>query len=345
LIKDAPEDYKPWFFRLAPQSKAPATEFGSWKAERNRLTINEANEWMQKGGNIGVAGMKNDPLVNVDLDGKNVNKEALKPTLTVRSRSRTGIHGFYFTANKADIPNIPTDDDGEVRCRGQYVVVAGSYVPTDPETVPEEYRDTAGYYTVEDKQPPAWITFNDLPEVFRKQYEKKQQAPAPKRNEWDPIKANGPHSAVFDVTVEDIVLREVGEKRPSERWGSIFHDSKTEANMSISDKGLLQCWRHSVSHNGLQALVVLSGYMSCEEAGSPHRGGGASPSMMTGDDGAILHAWIYAKKYGYIPEDDPVPVRALHYIARKHGLYKPKNGELLPPPVYAKVLSILEEEY
>ena len=345
MIKDAPEDYKPWFFRLAPQSKAPATEFGSWKAERNRLTINEANEWMQKGGNIGVAGMKNDPLVNVDLDGKNVNKEALKPTLTVRSRSRTGIHGFYFTANKADIPNIPTDDDGEVRCRGQYVVVAGSYVPTDPETVPEEYRDTAGYYTVEDKQPPAWITFNDLPEFFKEKYRKNMEAKIPKPRTYTPKHANGKQSALFSIAASDVVSREGGDLNPTKRWSCIFHDSSTEANMSISDKGLLQCWRHSVSHNGLQALAVLSGYMSCEEAGSPHRGGGASPSMMTGDDGAILHAWIYAKKYGYIPEDDPVPVRALHYIARKHGLYKPKNGELLPPPVYAKVLSILEEEY
>ena len=345
MIKDAPEDYKPWFFRLAPQSKAPATEFGSWKAERNRLTINEANEWMQKGGNIGVAGMKNDPLVNVDLDGKNVNKEALKPTLTVRSRSRTGIHGFYFTANKADIPNIPTDDDGEVRCRGQYVVVAGSYVPTDPETVPEEYRDTAGYYTVEDKQPPAWITFNDLPEFFKEKYRKNMEAKIPKPRTYTPKHANGKQSALFSIAASDVVSREGGDLNPTKRWSCIFHDSSTEANMSISDKGLLQCWRHSVSHNGLQALAVLSGYMSCEEAGSPHRGGGASPSMMTGDDGAILHAWIYAKKYGYIPEDDPVPVRALHYIARKHGLYKPKNGELLPPPVYAKVLSILEEDY
>jgi len=171
------------------------------------------------------------------------------------------------------------------------------------------------------------------------------EAKIPKPRTYTPKHVNGKQSALFSITASDVVSREGGDLNPTKRWSCIFHDSSTEANMSISDKGLLQCWRHSVSHNGLQALVVLSGYMSCEEAGSPHRGGGASPSMMTGDDGAILHAWIYAKKYGYIPEDDPVPVRALHYIARKHGLYKPKNGELLPPPVYAKVLSILEEEY
>lgn len=343
LMTGAPHNYSPWYFKCRPRRKDPIRGI-SWMHPRNKLSFEQAVEWMQSGGNIGVAGMKNDPLVDVDLDGKNVNKENLKPTLTVRSRSRTGLHGFYFTKNKAAIPNIPTNDDGEVRCQGQYVVAAGSYVTTDPETVPEQYKETAGYYTVEDKQPLTWITFQDLPEVFRKQYEKRQQTPAPKPREWDPKKANGPHSAVFDVTVEDIVLREVGKKKPSDRWGSIFHDSKTEANMSIKD-GLLHCWRHNVSHNGLQTLTVLSGYMTCEQAGSPHVGSGASPSMMVGDDGAIFHAWIYAKNNGYIPEDDPVPVRALHYITKKHGLYKPKNGELLPPTVYAQVLRIIEEDY
>ena len=100
LTRQAPKKYNPWFFRLAPQSKAPALEFGSWKAEHNRLTVKEAINWMTSGGNVGIAGMTNDPLVNVDLDGKNVNKKSLKPTLTVRSRSRTGLHGFYFTENK-----------------------------------------------------------------------------------------------------------------------------------------------------------------------------------------------------------------------------------------------------
>lgn len=345
LRRSAPDGYIPWLFRLASLSKAPALEFGSWKAERNRLSVTEAVEWLRQGGNIGIAGMKNDPLVNIDLDGKNVQKETLKPTLTTRSRSRTGIHGFYFTKNKENIPNIPTDDDGEVRCCNQYVVCAGSYVPTDPNTVPVEYRDTAGYYTVEDRQAPAWITFDELPEVFRKKVEKNQQAKTPKPRIWKPIHTNKKHSALFDIEARDVVSREGGELNPTKRWSCLFHDSKTESNMSLSQKGLLQCWRHNVSHNGLQALVVLSGYMSCEQAGSPHRGSGASPSAVSGDDGAIFHAWLYAKNNGYIPLDDPIPVRAMHYIAEKHGLYKPKRDELLPRWVYKRVLEIVEEEY
>jgi putative DNA primase/helicase len=339
LLQNAPADYTPFFLKLQPQSKAPIKGV-SWK--KSRISAVEAIEWMHRGGNVGIAGMKDDPLVNVDLDGENVNPDELKPTLTVRSRSRTGIHGFYFTKNKGDIPNIPTDDDGEVRCRGQYVVCAGSYVPTDPKTVPELYRGSAGYYTVEDKQPPTWITFSDLPEFFRKQFEKRQQAKTPKPREWNPKKAKGHHSAVFDITAADVVLREVGAKNPSDRWGSIFHDSKTEANMSIKD-GLLHCWRHNCSHNGLQALTVLSGYMTCLEAGSPHLGQGSSGII--GDNGAIFHAWLYAKNHGYIPENDPIPLHAMHYIAEKHGLCKPRRGELLPAPIFDKVLRIVREEY
>ncbi len=115
--------------------------------------------------------------------------------------------------------------------------------------------------------------------------------------------------------------------------------------MSLSTKGLLHCWRHNVSHNGLQALVVLSGYMSCEQAGSPHANSGASPSLVTGDDGAIFHAWLYAKQNGYIPKNDPIPVRAMHHIARHHHIYNAEEGELLPRPIYNKVLQIVEEEY
>jgi putative DNA primase/helicase len=177
LIESAPAGYSPHYFRLAKHSKAPATQFGSWKDPKNRLIIKMAVRWMERGGNIGIAGMEYDPLVNIDLDGLNVRKELLKPTLTTRSRSRTGIHGFYFTKDKKSIPNIPTDNDGEVRSQGQYVVAAGSYVPTDPDTVPKEYRDTAGYYTIEDRLHPAWIISKSLHEMLLSMKEETQNHP------------------------------------------------------------------------------------------------------------------------------------------------------------------------
>ena len=341
LTKNAPPVYKPWLLKLERHNKTPIRG-PSWKAESSRLTLEEAIAWMMSGGNIGIAGMENDNLVCIDLDGKNVDKKTLKKTLTTRSRSRTGIHGFYW-GDKKEIPNIPTDNDGEVRCNGQYVVCAGSYVPVDDiEKILPDQRPYAGYYTVEDLNEPPWITYDELPSVFRESYEKRREAEIRKPETFDPKQSGGNYSAVFDVTAEDIMLHEVGYKKSGERWGSIFHDSKTEANMSISTKGLLHCWRHGVSHNGLSSLVVLSGYMSCLEAGTPHKGG---QSKIVGDDGAVFYAWLEAKKRGYIPEDDPAPVRSLNYVAKKHLGYEAKKDELLPIEVYSEVLTIISEKY
>lgn len=341
-MQGAPKGYQPWYFKLEKHSKAPLPG-RSWKAPGSRLHFKYAAKWMQAGGNIGIAGRTDDPLVNIDLDGCNVRKEVLKSTLTTRSRSRTGLHGFYYTEDKASIPNIPTDDDGEVRSQDQYLVAAGSYVPTDPDKVPSKYRDTAGLYTVEEPRPPAWINYEELPEFFRKNHEANQSQREREPSSFDPIKAGGKCSALYSITAQEVMQRETGSKKPSQRWGSIFHDSTTDANMSISTQGLLHCWRHLVSHNGLQALTVLSGYMTCLEAGTPHKGKGQS--RVIGDDAAIFHAWLYAKEHGYIPENDPIPVKALNHIAKTHLNY-PENGDrYLPRETYRQALLIVKEKY
>lgn len=343
LLDDAPPTYIPWLFRCGRHSKAPATEYGSWKAMKNRLTIDQAVEWMLNGGNVGIAGMPDDPLVNVDIDdGEVTRKEDLVPTLMSRSRSRTGIHGFYFSWGK--IPNIPTDNAGEVRSQGQYVIAPGSYVTTDPETVPEKERRDAGFYTIEEARPPAWITYQDLPEVFRKTYEKNQTEEPKQSTQFDPKKAGGKYSALFDIKAIDIVRHEGKPTKNNKRWGSLFHDSTTEANMSLSTQGLLQCWRHNVTLNGLQSLVVLSGYMTCQEAGTPHRGTAGS-SKIVGDDAAIFYAWLEAKKRGYIPTDDPIPVKAMNHIAQKHLGHTATKDQKLPRHIYNKVLEIVESKY
>lgn len=92
--------------------------------------------------------------------------------------------------------------------------------------------------------------------------------------------------------------------------------------------------------NGLQALVVLSGYATCGEVGTSHRGGS---SVL--DDGGIFNAWRYAKEEGYIPEDDPIPVRAMNYVAKEHNVCNPDEYERLPKWAYNKILQIVEEEY
>jgi putative DNA primase/helicase len=146
LTENAPEDYRPWLFRVKPDSKAPATEYGSWKHQESRMSKHEAIDWMESGGNVGIAGRPYDPLINLDIDDEDQTTiDDLKQTLIARSRSRTGVHAWYFEAPGADIPNIPTDAAGEVRAKWQYVVAPGSYVDTDPDNVPVDQRESAGY--------------------------------------------------------------------------------------------------------------------------------------------------------------------------------------------------------
>ena len=344
LMQKAPPNYTPHLLLLEKEGKNPIP-YVSWKDKENVPTIQQAIDWILQGGNIGIAGMSDDFLVNIDLDGKDADKKTLPQTLTTRSRSRIGIHGFHFTTEKENIPNIPTDDNGEVRCNGQYVVCAGSYVPTDPEEVPLKFRKNVGYYTIEDARNPSWIVYEDIPEVFRKAHEKRMESETEIQTKPRTRPLNKKHSALFDVQLRDIVFAEFGRVlSPQKRWGSIFHDSKTEANMSLSqNQELLHCWRHSVSHNALQTLTVLSGYMTCLEAGTPHHKRGKS--LITGNDGAIFNAWLYAKNRGYIPENDPVPIRAMNYIAKNHGIYTPKENSFLPKQVHNKVIKIIRDEY
>ena len=341
LMKNAPKGYQPHLFRCEKESKAPKIEYGSWKNERQRLTPKKALWWLKNEGNVGIAGMPGDPLVNVDIDDEEeTQKKDLKPTLMARSRSRTGRHAWYFSED--EIPNITTDDCGEIRANGQYVVAPGSHVPYD-----KNLKD-AGYYTVEEKAPVSWIEIGELPRVFLERHEKNQEEnerEEAEKSNYDPKKAEGDHSALYEIEARDVVKNEGGSSNPSDRWTALFHDSSTDMNMSLSNNELLHCWRHLVSHNGLQALTVLSGYMSCSEAGSPHKDSGAGPSRVIGNDGAIFSSWLYAKRNSYIPKDDSIPTRAMKFIARKHDVCEPGNGDILPNWAYNKVLKIVEEEY
>jgi len=255
-----------------------------------------------------------------------------------RSRSRTGRHAWYFSRD--EIPNITTDNSGEIRANGQYVVAPGSYVPCD-----KDLRD-AGYYTIEEEKSVSWINMDELPPVFLQRYRKNQEENEEvETRDYDPKKTEGNHSALYEIEARDVVRNEGGSSNPSDRWTALFHDSTTGMNMSLSKNGLLHCWRHLVSHNGLQALTVLSGYMSCGEAGSPHKDSGRGSSKVIGNDGAIFHAWKYAKEEGYIPADDPIPTRAMKFIAREYDICEPDDGGILPKWAYNKVLQTVEEEY
>lgn len=327
LTEDAPDGYEPWLFRVERASKAPDLSYGSWKDESARLDKHEAVQWMQSGGNVGIAGRPDGPLINVDIDDEDETTISdLKQTLIARSRSRSGVHAWYFEAPGADIPNIPTEEAGEVRANWQYVVAPGSYVDTDPQVVPEDERSDAGYYTVERADPVTSLRLDELPVVFREHDNPDpdaQEIKAPDVSEFGGDGGGGGGSALFEITARDVVRKEGGgSTNAGDRWAAIFHGSDTGKNMSLSSQGHLQCWRHEVTHNGLQALCVLSEYNGgCADVGAGHKRSGAGSSCLHHEDGAhVWHAWKYAKQSGYIPDDDPVPYAALKHICRERDI-------------------------
>ena len=85
--------------------------------------------------------------------------------------------------------------------------------------------------------------------------------------------------------------------------------------------------------------------MTCLEAGTPHKNSSAGSSKVTGNDEAIWEAWLHAKKNGYIPEDDSVPIRAIHHIARKEGIADPDEYGDLDSSEWNRVLKAIEVNY
>lgn len=316
LTDKAPEGYTPWYFRCESGSKAPDTRYGSWKADKARLSPAEATNWMNDGGNVGIAGTGNDRLVNVDIDDEDETTIGdLKPTLIARSRSRTGVHGWYFSEEPGALPNIPTDTAGEVRTQWQFVVAPGSYVaPDNPTEVPDGERDDAGYYTIERERAVTKITLDELPTVFRETHEEVERRKAEVRDGGGGGSGGSDgHHPLFDIEVHDLV----NQTDSTDRWESLFHGSDTGKNTCVSTQGLLHCWRHNVSLNGYQAMVVLSGHQSCQEAGTPHTHSGAGPSRVVGDGGAMAHAWKWAKQHGHLGSDVQPPRPAMDYLVEK----------------------------
>lgn len=363
LMKSAPEGYEPFYFRCKKNGKDPDVMY-SWKSENAKLTFEEAYNLMKKGYNIGLAGTDTDSLINMDFDTPDVMSQRPEGGLRTRSRGVIVGHVQAFTdPNDKAKTNIPTDK-GEVRAKWQYVIVPGSCVPITDKDIDDKIKagkltieqgnqiresPNRGVYVVEpDAKPPIWITYDDLPELFRNQVEEAEKLEKEMENKRSNVQVteyNGNKSVLFSLQINDVAPSGLTRREPHP-----LHDSDTGTNWMVSSNhNLGHCWRHLVSLNPIQYLCVASGYMKCQDAGSAHRDSKAGPSKIIGDKRAIWEAWRYAKSNGYIPIDDPVPASALSYLAQKHGLIKNSNdlesGWKLPIEVYSKILKIIEEEY
>lgn len=358
-------NYTPWFFPVQKNGKNPdaiaiskrkyknySTRF-SWKEDHARLTTQECIEYIKQGYNIGIAARQNDQLIIIDIDNPKYTQYLPKETLISKSRSRIGLHGFYIQGDDKVKINIPTDY-GEMRCVDQYVLAPGSYVDitekdlqkkVDDKEIDEKTKNIIlkdklrGYYTVEQNITPRTIIWEEIPIIFKEQQEKNIKTNNEiKLKNNNPIKLNDNHSAIFDLKISDII-----HIQPNRREPHPLHESDTGQNFSISKDGnICHCWRHCVSLNAIQFLVVKNGYMKCQDAGTPHKD--KRLSKIKGDNGAIFYAWLQAKKDGLIPIDDPVPIKSMIYIAKKHLKYD-ACGDFLPTKIYNNVIKIIRDEY
>ncbi|MBU1067064.1 hypothetical protein KKE60_04725, partial [Patescibacteria group bacterium] len=128
------------------------------------------------------------------------------------------------------------------------------------------------------------------------------------------------------------------------RHPSLFHDSHTGKNTSISDE-LLHCWRHNVSHNAISALAVMAGIYDCVDAGTGHKNSGSGSSCIDYDDGeTIFKIWNYAKETGYISKSDSIPSKAMTWLALENKLCDKSDlidGWKLPSGVYIQLMELL----
>ena len=324
LTKNCPPGWVPFYFPCSKGGKDPMGDV-SWK--HNRILYKNAINFIKLGYNIGISG--DGVLVIADADTKE-KIPLFKKSLQVKSRSREGGHFYYWWKGEDLPPNIPTDD-GEFRAFWQYVISPGSYVHS------ESKEELSGFYTIENDINVDTLVYTELPLFYREQHDKDLKAIENKtlvKNNVG-LTNNGEKSALYNLKMSDLVS--VDRARVSHP----LHDSETKANFSIAPDGSLgQCLRHNVSLNALQFLAVKSGYMSCQDAGTPHKGAGVSKI----DDGAIFHAWCEAKKIGAIIQNDKIPSRAMKFIAIKHNLIDKIDG-LIPIDVYNKTIEIIEGEY
>lgn len=377
LLISGCDNYIPWFFPLVSGNKDPLNNQG-WKAIREEKatdnrprdkyridTVQAARYLKDHGNNIGIAGTEMDKLVIIDVDDEHAFRDhEFVPTLTTRSSSRVGVHHYYFTDDIRCKVNIPLDDIGELRTYWQYVVAPGSFAKIADSVdsngmitktgnertleIPEDDRENAGKYTIENAIKPAWITFDDIPDVFKAAAKKREQ----QDNEHKNHPLSRPHiehgsthvqSAFFDLEISDII----GVHNEGKRFHSPVHDSHTGMNTSVS-KGLMHCWRHGVSHNAFTLLAVMAGLYNCVDAGTGHRNAGAGSSCVDYTDcETVFKVWQYARGQGYIPNNDPIPSRALVFYAISRGVCSEPDiidGWKIPSDMYISVINALKKE-
>lgn len=348
------------------ESKKRWRELSSWTKDYARLNYSEALIRLINGGNVALAAMKDDPLILADIDDHRKSDKMPSNSLIDVSRKRYGYHGYFFKKPEEDLPDNTPTPYGELRVQNQFVLIPGSYVKTTCEDIMSNEISIAdqgiasytniikqifefeklkniicndenlGNYTVLKANPARVLERKEIPDFYltkeanlrnrKKRYFKERQDKKQKKTirqlamEYRDYQSES-HSRLYELKIGDLINlpRGFNGSHP-------IHGSTGGMNFSLQDDGsLAHCWRHCVSLNAIQYLNILAGHLDCERAGTPHNGGS---SIVSGDNECIFTAWKEAKIRGYIPEEDPIPVKAMMYLAEKHNLPIGTNGYL-----------------
>jgi len=305
------EDGELKIIRRCPSCK---TKPSNWKLPHARLNTGECVLRLERGDNVGLAALDRDVLVILDGDDEKSYAELKENgTLLDKSRDRKGGHAFFFDATPSRIFKRTlntTEDIGEIRSDNAYVLVAGSYVPSNSS------EPNSGKYTVERDVPAKSLTSVDqVPTIYRLEYEKA----SPVQNKVVNTRKFEPREGLlFNLTFDDVL--------PAIKFHTSHpeHGSDSGINFSISEDRLTcTCWRHNCSFGVVQFLAMSHGDFRCQEVGKIHR---SNVKCSAPWNAMVLSAYLQAVKNGLLSAND-CPIGAAFEIARLRKELKRKSEE------------------
>jgi|GEM_PF-1027271 len=144
---------------------------------------------------------------------------------------------------------------------------------------------------------------------------------------------SGDHSALFDLDVRDVTGRSWGSRDVNPLG---HHGNSENYYVLVEQHGVGYDHKYKKAYNALTHLLVEAGERRAENPNGRF------------DDAEILAVWLHAKGEGLIPDDDPIPHRALRHVALSRGFCEGddiEDGWKLPVEAYNDALDAVREEF
>ncbi|EMA48605.1 hypothetical protein C450_19356 [Halococcus salifodinae DSM 8989] len=156
------------------------------------------------------------------------------------------------------------------------------------------------------------------------------------RDRPDPLSDNASdssYSALFDLDIRDASGLDADYRGPS----PLGHHGESETYFVIIDeRDVAYDHKYKAAYNALTYLLADAGERPSD---NPNR---------RLDDAEVFAAWRHAKREGILPDDDPIPRRALRHVAIDQGHCESgdiEDGWKLPRDAHDDALDTLAEEY